>query len=164
MKVLLFLKKILCLVVNAVLFIIVAISLLLTLPKGFGINPYVVMSGSMEPYMKTGGIVFTDTNKRDPNSGDVITFKFDDGSLTSHRVTDIKNGKYVTKGDANDYTDAGAIDKNQIVGTVIFTLPFIGYALEFAKHKGFFFILAALVILSFALDSKKQSVPKKATA
>ncbi len=33
------------------------------------------MSGSMEPTLKTGGIVFTDTKRTEPSVGDIVTFR-----------------------------------------------------------------------------------------
>ena len=51
--------RILKALVNIALSIIVAFGLFLLLPKAFGIEPNIVLSGSMEPYMRTGGLAFT---------------------------------------------------------------------------------------------------------
>lgn len=152
MKVFLFLKKILLVIVNTVLFTVIMAGLILTLPKFAGIQPYMVLSGSMEPEIPTGGVVFTNTNLKQPEKDDIITYKVSDGSLVTHRV--IKAGEeIVTQGDANVMADP-PIKKEQVVGTVVFWLPYLGYALDFANHQGFYFILAALIILSVVLDTK----------
>lgn len=152
MKVFLLLKKILLIVVNTALLAVVIAGLVLTLPKIAGIQPYVVLSGSMEPEIPTGGVVFTNTNFRDPEKGDIITYEVSDGSLVTHRV--IKAGEeIVTQGDANVMADP-PIKEDQVIGTVVFWLPYLGYALDFANHRGFLLILAALIILSVVLDTK----------
>lgn len=70
------------------------------LPK-IGISVDVVMSGSMEPTLKTGGIVFTDTKRTEPSVGDIVTFRNAQGKV-SHRVVAKQKQSYVTKGDANN--------------------------------------------------------------
>ena len=48
--------------------------ILLILPL-WGIRVNVVLSGSMEPAIPTGGIVFTDTRQTAPCTGDIITYR-----------------------------------------------------------------------------------------
>ena len=85
--------------------------------KRFSVN--VVLSGSMEPALKTGGIIFTDTKKTMPGIGDIITYRMDD-MLVTHRVTDKRDSAYITRGDANEGEDAAPVMQEQIVGTVVF--------------------------------------------
>lgn len=118
--------------------------LILLLPR-IGITVDVVMSGSMEPTLPTGGIVFTDTRQRNPRTGDIITFWVDDEKV-SHRVVGQKQQNYRTKGDANDYEDLALVEPAQIVGTVIFAVPYIGYAAVFMKQKTVFAVLAVMLI------------------
>lgn len=70
------------------------------LPK-IGISVDIVMSGSMEPTLKTGGIVFTDTKRTEPSVGDIVTFRNAKGKV-SHRVVAKQKQSYITKGDANN--------------------------------------------------------------
>ena len=61
----------------------------------FGIQPYVVESGSMEPAIETGSVCFI--NKRalydDMKVGDIIAFKIDEKSYATHRINSIsENG------------------------------------------------------------------------
>ena len=48
--------------------------MLLLLPQ-IGISVDSIMSGSMEPVLRTGGIVFTDTKERRPEIGDIVTYQ-----------------------------------------------------------------------------------------
>lgn len=82
----------------------------------FGYTYFVVASGSMSGTIEVNDIVFvkiTDNVKKD----DIITFKDSEGYIITHRLMDIKNGKYITKGDANNVSD-DAIDKSQVIGKV----------------------------------------------
>jgi signal peptidase len=88
--------------------------------------------------------------------GEVITFGpySKTKAPTSHRIYDIKvvDGQpvYITKGDANNAPDAREIQKKDIVGKVLFFVPYMGYAVEFAKKPlGFALIIivpAAIII------------------
>jgi len=116
----------------------------------------IVQSGSMEPAIKLGSVVIVKP-ANDYKIGDVISF----GAVTktkaptTHRISDIKveNGKisYITKGDANDNPDQREVLKNEVMGKVLFDVPFIGYAVDFAKRPlGFSLIIivpAALIII-----------------
>ena len=84
------------------------------LPK-IGISVDIVMSGSMEPTLKTGGIVFTDTKRTEPSVGDIVTFRNAQGKV-SHRVVAKQKQSYITKGDANnmttEYADADTVESS----------------------------------------------------
>ncbi|MEN9582632.1 MAG: type signal peptidase signal peptidase endoplasmic reticulum-type [Candidatus Parcubacteria bacterium] len=138
--------------------VVAAVGLLLLatlVPIPGNVKVKIVKSGSMEPYIKTGGIVVI---KPAPiySKGDVITFGPDTKTQipTTHRIVEIKGEgvkqTFVTKGDANDEADPRATTFGDISGKVIFTAPYIGYVLDFAKKPiGFFLIVgipAALVI------------------
>ena len=93
------------------------------------LRPVVVLSGSMEPELKTGSMAFIDTKDKDIEKGDVISFKNGD-VLVSHRVTEITEDGYKTKGDNNDDEDEGMVRKENVEGTVLFSVPGMGYFLK----------------------------------
>lgn len=91
------------------------------LPK-IGISVDIVMSGSMEPTLKTGGIVFTDTKRTEPSVGDIVTFRNAQGKV-SHRVVAKQKQSYVTKGDANNMEDHSlGVFKSKASGELKFSL------------------------------------------
>ena len=75
---------------SKIILIVMALTafLLFALTRRFSVN--VVLSGSMEPALKTGGIVISDTKKRKPDTGDIITYQLGDMSIT-HRVIGKRN-------------------------------------------------------------------------
>lgn len=118
--------------------------LLFLLPDSpFCIN--VVLSGSMEPALQTGGLAVTDKSKTKPEIGDIITYHLGD-SLVSHRVTGIGRDGYVTKGDANDGEDIAPVSAGQILGTVVFCMPFAGYGVMFLQQKAVLCLIALMLV------------------
>ncbi len=83
-----------------------------------------VLSGSMEPGIRTGGLVFTDTRRREPQTGDIITYRLRDVRIT-HRVVRRRNSSD-HKGDANEGEDPLPVEAEQVLGTVILSIPFVG--------------------------------------
>jgi signal peptidase len=115
----------------------------------------IVQSGSMEPAVKMGGLVVVKPVD-DYKIGDVITFGpyTREKAPTTHRIHDIKvtggEPSYITKGDANEEPDNREIAKRDILGKVLFSIPYLGYAVDFAKKPlGFALIIivpAAIII------------------
>ena len=95
----------------------------------FHIKPVVVVSGSMEPEIPVGSLVFIDQRDQSVNPGDVIAYRIGDtmDTIIVHRVVDQNNdGMYITKGDSNDTADPASVTKQQIVGKEIFCVPKAG--------------------------------------
>lgn len=124
-----------------------------------------VLSGSMEPAIKTGSIVAVkpaDSYK----IGDIVTFGEINRTKTpvTHRIAEMKveNGQpvYITQGDANNGPDVRTITKKDIVGKVIFDIPYVGYAINAAKKPYGFLLLiiipAVLVIFDEIKKIKKE--------
>lgn len=132
--------------------IIILFCLLLFLPILFGIKPYIVWSGSMEPVIKTGSIAYI--NERDIsniNVGDIVTYNLNENKVT-HRIVEITDNNIITKGDANETNDFSPISKDQIQGKYIFSIPFVGYILNFLQTAiGKSIILCLIAILIFTL-------------
>lgn len=117
--------------------------LLLILPRA-GISVDIVLSGSMEPSIRTGGLVFTDTRQKDPKIGDIITYHIKNSRVT-HRVVRKEGKNLITKGDANDGEDLVSVGAEQVIGKVVFTIPFLGYVAAFLRKKTVFAILVLMI-------------------
>lgn len=85
----------------------------------FGYTYYSVATGSMKPVISPNDLIFVKITKN-VSKGDIITFK-DSASIVTHRLIDINNNKYITKGDANNTSDAG-INKSDIIGKVVYVI------------------------------------------
>jgi len=135
------------------------------LPIEGGLKIKIVQSGSMEPAIKTGALVVIKPSGV-YKEGDIITFGKDTKTEvpTTHRIVGVRveSGKtlYQTKGDANDATDMQEVASGEVIGKVLFSLPYVGYILDFAK-KPFGFILiigipAAMIIYDEAMKIKYE--------
>lgn len=98
-----------------------------------GMEPFVIVSGSMEPSIPTGSMVVVDTNlKGTEKEGDAVAYKLQDGPVVVHRLAEItEDGSYLMKGDANNASDMEQISPSQVVGRVSRVLPKAGYAARY---------------------------------
>lgn len=91
------------------------------LPGVFGIKPAIVLSGSMEPTIRTGDLIFIhNTDTQGLKEGDVICY-LTSGSAVTHRIAGITRGddgrpRYVTRGDANNAEDRLPVTPEQVQG------------------------------------------------
>ncbi len=128
--------------INTILFFLIAIGTLvvlsfLPLPGNYKI--FTVQSGSMEPAIHTGSLIFVKP-LADYSVGDIVTKKTDDPKMTvTHRVVTKEeiDGQTVfeTKGDANDSSDGEKFGKDMIIGKKFLTIPFLGYLTSYAKTQ-----------------------------
>lgn len=133
----------LLLVIISMVFFLVQNKMTGGVPKVFGHYMYVVLSGSMAPTFDTGSVVFVEPKEpEEVKAGDVITYHGvdDKRSLATHRVmevdnTDPQNIQFITKGDANEVTDPSPVSGDRLVGTLSFSIPYLGYLLSFAQTK-----------------------------
>ena len=133
---------------------LLALTVSLILVLGFlivilDINPYVIVSGSMEPELPVGSVCLVDCQQKEPEVGDIISYKAEDAIIT-HRVIEKTDGGYITKGDSNSVADPGIVKPKQIFGTCIYSVPKIGYAVMFMRTlKGI--VLIAIGAVCFGL-------------
>lgn len=111
-------------------------------PTVFGYQLKTVLSGSMEPDIQTGSVIAVkpggDMTRFTEN--DVITFSEENQALITHRVIDVvRSGEhtmYQTKGDNNNSPDRELVRSENVVATYTgFTIPYLGYLVNFAASK-----------------------------
>ena len=131
-----------------------------------GIRSFVVLTGSMEPAVPVGSIVFSkDFPTYQPN--DIVAFKTGNVTVT-HRVIDfeIKNDEYFykTQGDANNSPDSQPVSGGQILGKAFYIVPYVGKLAIFLKTlPGFLLLIAfpALVFIIFEILNIKNELTKE---
>ncbi len=133
------------------------------LPIPGNIEIKIVKSGSMEPAIPTGSLVFVKPEAL-YKKGDVITFGADTKTAvpTTHRIITLNDdGTYTVKGDANEEADESTVARRDVIGKVLFHVPNAGYLLDFARQPiGFALLIgipAALVILEEALTIFRET-------
>ena len=136
--------------------------------NGFlGIGYAVVVSGSMEPNIRINDLIlYQDHARADYQVGDPIVYVRDAGTpdemLITHRIVEINGNDLVTRGDANRISDS-PITFDDVVGRVVFRVPYIGVAVGFVKTPagmwvalGFVVLLIILNLTISLLQSKKR--------
>jgi len=104
-----------------------------------------VLSGSMDPVIKTGDLVvdnkLTLAQAANLHPGQIISFRASAGStqIFTHRIVGVEQVPgggvgYVTKGDANDSRDAPVTPSTNVVGLYHSTIPAGGYVIN-ALHR-----------------------------
>lgn len=128
------------------------LALLMIVPKVMGQQPYIVLSGSMEPLIPTGSVVYVEALDHKPVEGDIVSYVLGDVQVI-HRVYSVNDdGSYITKGDNNDITDAAPVKPSQITGQYARHIPVLGYLIAwFESHTvalGRFKVPAVVLIMA----------------
>ena len=151
-------------VLTVVLFVFLLVGVRL-----FGLQVYTVLSGSMEPEYKVGSLIYVALEDvENLKIGDVITFMATDKVVATHRIEKVvnENGKikFLTKGDANDYIDENLVSSDNVIGTPVFTIPYLGYVATFMQMPSgrtftcIVFVLLMIVVIAIdtITDDKKR--------
>lgn len=116
-------------------------------PEVFGYSQYIVSSGSMEPAMAVGDLIFV-KSQDSYELGDVVTFRMDGGAIVTHRIVGRVEGQFITRGDANNTDDQQLLPPGQIIGKLRMVLPGAGAAVNFLRSPlGILILLAAGALL-----------------
>ncbi|MBT2637782.1 signal peptidase I [Bacillus sp. ISL-39] len=115
-------------------------------PSVMGNQLMLVLSGSMEPNIKTGSVVgvkpLDDKEKLTLKKGDIITFysPIKANTIVTHRIKEIKGQgnqiEYITQGDNNKTEDPIAVPAQSLIGKYAnIHVPYAGYILGFLQSK-----------------------------
>ncbi|MBY0122947.1 signal peptidase I SipW [Bacillus sp. S/N-304-OC-R1] len=171
-------RKVISNIITTVLFInLIIMAILVISSKASGGEPQVlgyqlktVLSGSMEPTFLTGSIIavkpLDKAERENLQKGDVITFMEGEDKLITHRIMDVtKSGEHVmyeTKGDNNNAADMNPVLSDNVTALYTgFTIPYIGYFIDFAQSKegsAILLIGPGVLLLGYAAFSIMQAL------
>lgn len=144
--------------------LVVLLVILLVGVRVIGLQPYVVLSGSMEPAYHVGSLIYVkDVDYTQLQAGDVITFMLNEKTVATHRIVEVipdetEPGvvRYRTKGDANEVEDGSLIHYRNVIGSPVFTIPYLGYVANYVQNPpGMYIAISAgaiLILLMFLPD------------
>lgn len=158
------LKKIWNVISTILVALVVLLALLLVGARVVGLQVFTVLSGSMEPTYHTGSLIYV--KKVDPytiEEGQPITFMLNENTIATHRVVGIVPDeedptviRFRTKGDANDAEDGGLVHYKNVIGTPVFSIPYLGYVADYIQHPPGMYVAisagAVLLLLVFIPD------------
>lgn len=144
-----------------------------------GLQPYVVLSGSMEPTYHVGSLIYVKSvDYKELTVGDPITYMVSQDTVVTHRIIEVLVDKedpntirYFTQGDANTVADGTSVHYKNIIGKPVFSIPYLGYVSNYIQNPpGMYVAIAAgaiLILLVFLPDiftdddKKKKDDPKQ---
>ena len=147
-----------------ILIIVVALCIPLTIPRIFGYEIYTVVTGSMEPAIPVGSLIYVrEEAPAELMEGEVVAYRSDTdaGIIITHRVVknQVVSGQLITKGDANEAEDISPVSYAQVIGKVTLTIPVLGGI--FAAMVTFYgkivivsVVLLAAILLYIGTDSR----------
>lgn len=167
------LKTLRNIITTALVVLVVILAILLVGVRLVGLQPYVVLSGSMEPTYHVGSLIYVQkVDYHDLKAGDPITYMLDSDTVVTHRIIEVlvdeENPdviRYFTQGDANDIPDGTSVHYRNIIGKPVFSIPYLGYVSNYIqKPPGLYVALAAgaiLILLVFLPDIFAEDDDKK---
>ena len=135
-------KKIWNVITTVLIALIVLMAVMLAGVRFVGLQVFTVLSGSMEPTYHTGSIIYVkEVDYKSLQIGDPITFMMDEDTIVTHRITEILPDaedpevlRFRTKGDANDAEDGTPVHYKNVIGKPVFSIPKVGYAVDFVQR------------------------------
>lgn len=139
----------------SILYVLVIIYLLIFVPSLWGQKPLVVISGSMEPTLQVGGLLYYHEEDLDNFKKDDILVYKSRNHIISHRVVEKLDDGFITKGDANKSYDPDMIENSRVLGKgTNWCIPYLGLYADFIyTHKYLLFISVGVIIIDLLVDA-----------
>ena len=123
----------------------------------FGYTLFEVISGSMSPEIQKGDLILVKLDT-DYKKGDIISYKSKDGVFVTHRIIEIKDGVYITKGDSNNTIDT-PVKKDMIAGKVVKIIGNLGVWVKvFTTPKVILSTVVTALIICYTISVIKKEV------
>ena len=170
-------RKILNSLTTIIVVMVVILAIMLVGVRLFGLQVYSVLSGSMEPEYPVGSLIYVKkVDYKELNVGDPITYLLDEDTVVTHRIIEVlideedsNTIRFFTQGDANGIPDAKSVHYKNIIGTPVFTIPYMGYVSNYIQNPpGMYIAISAGAILLMLVflpdlfsDDKKKPAQEK---
>lgn len=151
------------------LVLVMALAVVSFVPRVFGYMSFAVLSGSMEPELPVGSMVFVrQIEPADIAVGDNATFYRSDGTVVTHQVYEVDPVAQMigTQGIANKNADGSIMHDaeqtpfSRVIGTVSFCVPYLGFVNAYcATMPGLLVVVAVLALLIAASIVLDRMVP-----
>jgi len=133
-------------------------------PSSLGGDTTVMMvqGSSMLPTILPGSLVVA---KAAPEYGvgDIVAYELREGGASKiivHRITEVTDKGFVIQGDNNPKKDIGYPGEDVILGTVLFSTPFVGDLLGMFKNP-LVLVVAAVIIFGVQMEQKNRKERKE---
>lgn len=136
--------------------IVVIIAIAFVAIRLLGWNMFSVDSSSMTPKLPVNSLILV--QKIEPEKievGDIVTYILNDNNiLVTHRVVSINSAKqtFTTKGDANNANDSAPVRWGNVVGKVVFCVPYLGTPLRVVTAEENRVVVISVIVGLFVLS------------
>lgn len=153
--------------------IVVLLAIALVGVRLVGLQPFVVLSGSMRPTYEVGSLIYVKSvDYKELKVGDPITYMISQDTVVTHRIIEVlvdeedpNTIRYFTQGDANDTPDGSSVHYKNVIGKPVFSIPYLGYVSDYIQNPPGKYIAVAggalLVLLVFLPDVFEEEPAKK---
>lgn len=124
-----------------------------SLPMPFGYGTAVVLSGSMEPTIKIDDLILVAAQK-EYQVDDIVVFQ-SGNMLVVHRIVEAEPDTFITRGDANNASDA-PVRKEMVKGKVVGCIPGAGRITRMLKSPAATITLVAGSLLLSELSLRRE--------
>ncbi|MBR5649263.1 class B sortase [Pseudobutyrivibrio sp.] len=153
--------------IGTILIIIVIVAFVpIVFPKLIGYQSYNVISGSMEPTIPVGSIVYVKpVDFSEISEGDIISFE-SGASVVTHRVESIDKEQMLitTKGDANETADFSPVAYTNVLGRTEKYFPLMGNVASFISEPIGKIVAIVMVLVGAILSSAGDKSKNKKAA
>jgi signal peptidase len=146
---------------NVLLIVVLAVALFAIYMGSSPLRALTVSGNSMTPLITQADMIVVapvDQNNLNLHVGNIITYKREiDGTtvLITHRIVEINDNGFRTKGDSMDEIDPYVVKPTESVGVMKFKIPYLGSFLRFANTTpGFILLIIVPATLIIAIEIK----------
>lgn len=134
-------------IIFGIIYVLISIYLIIFLPCLFRYKPLIIESGSMEPILKVGGILYYKSIPlNDFKINDILVYKVPN-HIISHRIVDKNDYYFITRGDQNNTNDSIVFNSQVLGKSSNFSIPYIGYYADYIYHHKYLLIITLIVII-----------------
>lgn len=145
-------------IIFSIIYLLIILYLVIFIPCLWGNKPLVVVSGSMEPILKVGGILYYEKYPlTDFKKGDILVYETKEHTI-AHRIVSQDEIGFITKGDVNNSNDYYKVSNNQVLGKgTNWSIPYVGYYADYIyHHKYLIVIVIGIVAIDYYLEKRKE--------
>ena len=151
---------------TAILIAVILLCLPLTASGLFGGHFFAVVSGSMEPEIPTGSLVYVKgTDPKDIQADEIIAFYAarDPETVVTHRVVEnhVDEQELITKGDANKTNDMNPTRYSHFIGRVEYHIPKVGFVAQMMTSVPGKIAFGSMIGLAIVLHIMADSLDKR---
>lgn len=169
-------KKVFEKLLTAVMVLMIIFAFLLVGMRIFGLTPYTVLSGSMEPTYHVGSLIYVkDVDPNDLDVDDPITYLINNKTVVTHRIIEViyaddgvTKTAFRTQGDNNEDPDGEPVPAANILGKPVFSIPLLGYVIFYIQRPpwnalaiGVLVLLLGFAFLPDLIDKLLGTEPEK---